>query len=609
MTYATVLWAKELNFTPILEAFKDWVVSMKPVVDAIAGAFEDFYIKVLLPLGKWSIEKGLPELIQIFTDFNDKVEWDTIRERLNKVWEALEPFAETVGEGLLIFIQKVSDAVANFLNSDKWDAFIDTLIKWMKEVKPEQIANGLEIISGALLAFKGLSFLSTVVTGITSLTAALSGLAAVAGTIGVVTAAIVALGIAVYSFVESFGGVENAVARVKESLDRMGEAFEDLSKKIDLSGKFDALKQSLKGLTDQLGNMQNFWEVVITVIEKVGTVIGVWLVENIRNGIRTFASLINTISSWLKGVEGYCEMLVGIVTLNGDKIKEGAKKLWESIKGIFSNGIDWIAGLVHAFCGNIVGLFKGLKYALVGDPIVIDMWNAIEKVFSQSIGKVVNFVKNFKQNIIQLFKDIFNSVVEILNNIVDKFMSFKSDIEQKVQEVKDAIKKKIDDIKQDITDFISDVKEFFSADKWTLDGVAEGLRKTFENAKDAIKDVWNSIADKLNGDFEIGGATLHINLPKFAKGGFPEDDSLFLANSTEMVGKFSNGQNVVANNQQITEGIAQAVYSAIMSANGSGLGGNPQYINNTIQVDGETIARAVTKGQKSIDRRYSPTMA
>ena len=54
-----------------------------------------------------------------------------------------------------------------------------------------------------------------------------------------------------------------------------------------------------------------------------------------------------------------------------------------------------------------------------------------------------------------------------------------------------------------------------------------------------------------------------------------------------------------------TAGIAQAVYSAMMASNGGG----SQYINNTIEVDGVAIARAVTKGQRSLDRRYSPTMA
>lgn len=45
----------------------------------------------------------------------------------------------------------------------------------------------------------------------------------------------------------------------------------------------------------------------------------------------------------------------------------------------------------------------------------------------------------------------------------------------------------------------------------------------------------------------------------YATGGFPED-GWFRANHGELMGKFDNGQTVVANNKQITQGIAEAVY-------------------------------------------------
>lgn len=49
---------------------------------------------------------------------------------------------------------------------------------------------------------------------------------------------------------------------------------------------------------------------------------------------------------------------------------------------------------------------------------------------------------------------------------------------------------------------------------------------------------------------------------KFYKdGGFPED-GWFRANHGEIMGKFDDGRSVVANNKQITDGIAAAVYSA-----------------------------------------------
>lgn len=56
-----------------------------------------------------------------------------------------------------------------------------------------------------------------------------------------------------------------------------------------------------------------------------------------------------------------------------------------------------------------------------------------------------------------------------------------------------------------------------------------------------------------------------VSLPRFANGGFPED-GLFFANSTELVGRFSNGRTAVANNEQIIAGIEEATYKGFMRA-------------------------------------------
>ena len=56
----------------------------------------------------------------------------------------------------------------------------------------------------------------------------------------------------------------------------------------------------------------------------------------------------------------------------------------------------------------------------------------------------------------------------------------------------------------------------------------------------------------------IGKIKLADLIPQYKAGGFPED-GLFYANHNELVGKFSNGQTAVANNEQITEGISDAV--------------------------------------------------
>lgn len=169
------------------------------------------------------------------------------------------------------------------------------------------------------------------------------------------------------------------------------------------------------------------------------------------------------------------------------------------------------------------------------------------------------------------------------------------------------IQKSVDDSMKGVNKSLDSVKDGMNEKDWTFEGVWKGLTKTFEEAKKGIEGIWNKISEKLNGEYEIGGGKFRINLPKFAGGGFPEN-GLFMANSSEMVGRFSNGRTAVANNEQIVEGISAGVYNAVAAALASSSNGNSGYIANTIVVDGEVIARTVTKAQERQQMRYSPSM-
>lgn len=151
---ATVEWSAQLDFYPLLDAVDRFLESIKPVVDAVYGVMEDFYTQVLLPLGQWTLEKGLPELLQVFIDFNNEVDWEALRGKLSDFWDHLEPFAETVGEGLIIFIDRVSDALADFLNSEEFENFLQTVEDWMDDVTPEDVADALENVAKAVVGIK-----------------------------------------------------------------------------------------------------------------------------------------------------------------------------------------------------------------------------------------------------------------------------------------------------------------------------------------------------------------------------------------------------------------------------------------------------------------------
>ena len=122
-----------------------------------------------------------------------------------------------------------------------------------------------------------------------------------------------------------------------------------------------------------------------------------------------------------------------------------------------------------------------------------------------------------------------------------------------------------------------------------INGIIDGISKASEFIEDALKELWNGVAEwfneKLTWDIEpirifgktvFEGATINLGrLPTFATGGFPED-GLFYANHSELVGQFSNGRTAVANNQQITDGIAKAVYPAVYQAVKEAMGGSSQ---------------------------------
>ena len=83
----------------------------------------------------------------------------------------------------------------------------------------------------------------------------------------------------------------------------------------------------------------------------------------------------------------------------------------------------------------------------------------------------------------------------------------------------------------------------------------------------------------------------------YATGGFPEEGPFFM-NRGEIAGRFSNGKGVVANNQQITAGISNAVgpavYEAVLSAMMQG-GGNNGNVTIVLEGDARGLFKAVKK--------------
>ena len=137
----------------------------------------------------------------------------------------------------------------------------------------------------------------------------------------------------------------------------------------------------------------------------------------------------------------------------------------------------------------------------------------------------------------------------------------------------------------------------------------------FSNVKSSIDGIVRSLDDLFkynNKRFNITTGTKYMGYqslldraPHFASGGFPEEGPFYM-NRGEIVGKFSNGKTAVANNQQITEGIKQAVMEGMAQVmmNYNAGGNSAPIIENVFKCDSETLYRMTQVGKAKHGQRY-----
>lgn len=433
MADATVEWADKLDFYPILDAFNRFLESIKPVVDAVWGILEDFYTHVLLPLGKWTIEKGLPELLQVFIDFNNKVDWESLRNNIAEFWDHLEPFAETVGEGLIIFIDRVADALADFLNSQEFKDFLVMIEDWMDSVTPEDVADALEMIAKglialklALLGFSAIKGIAGIFTAIKSFlaffgigggaTAAAGGAGMLAGALhglvialAAVAAAVVGwkigewineklLGVDTPSFMEMMEGIKSSFTdgSWKEALqlwgddiynafitlgERQDEAIQGMKEKIAEFGEYIKedwnnayIGQMIESFKDGSWKeaLQLWGEDIKENVKSVGEFIKEdWNNSYIGQMIESF-----TDGSWAEALRLWKDDILNAFDTLGERMSEKWNDIWENIKSLAGDAFDWISkkwssisSSIGSFGSKISGSFKNFSIASSGIQI------------------------------------------------------------------------------------------------------------------------------------------------------------------------------------------------------------------------------------------------
>lgn len=361
------------------------------------------------------------------------------------------------------------------------------------------------------------------------------------------------------------------------------------------SGLFDNMKTSLKKKWDETvsvwtGDIQNWWNNNVSpwfTLEKWNTVY-----SNIKTSLKTTWD--NTVSQWSGDISKWWGENVS-PWFTADKwsdlyktIKQELEKTWDQTTG------EWATNISNWWNKNVLPWFTIQKWSDLYETIKTQLrqkWNDTSEEWRTNLSEWwTNDVSPWFT--LKKWLDLYDSVKTSLKTKWDEtLMNWKTDLSNW---------------------WNNDVSPWFTLEQWMkmMNKVPEAFGEIFKGAVNAAREQLNKLIDWVNdkfhisfggielGDIEIPGFDFQLitipHIPAFSTGGFPED-GLFFANHNELVGGFK-GRTAVANNDQITEGIKQAVIEGMIEVMSQYSGNEENVVIEThVDMDGRTIVKQSDK--------------
>ena len=412
-----------------------------------------------------------------------------------------------------------------------------------------------------------------------------------------------------------------------DAIPKLTDAFSELINGIDWKGANNTFKSLFSFLSEVLVDIGN---VVTNIISKIlpklapiiNTVMSIikTLLDNVLKPLWGFIStnllpiiekvasaitgrFLKNMQTWLSTIKGVLDGLIEFISgaFSGDLTKAfaGVKKIfssaWNGIKGVFSNVKDFFGKAFSAAWDCIKVAFRGCKEFFQGVLRTIKgIFSPIGNWFKNIFSTAWNGIKTSWKGVKSFFSEAWKGIKGVFGNVASFF-------ENKFENASDSIVKA------------------FSGIKTNLAKPLNGMVSLIEGLANKAVDAWNWIKEQLNSfsiEFpdwmpKVGGKKFgfdlkkseYISIKRFEQGGFPED-GWFRASHGEMIGKFDNGQSVVANNKQITDGISQAVapatYAAVKAAVKEVLSDIP--IGGDVYLDGTKVTTEIMSNAKRISK-------
>lgn len=383
--------------------------------------------------------------------------------------------------------------------------------------------------------------------------------------------------------------------------------------------------------------------IVGAIVAAVATIVVV-----VKDNWSAVCELFSTVGDWFNG-----NVIKPVVSFFKDMWKTISGffgSLWKDIVTVWQGASKWFSSTVIE---PIVGFFKG--FATRAQQIFQGVWIIIQAIWIVAsswfnnnvitpISNLFNFLKTFIQTTIQTAKDFVFSTWQgvaswFSGTVIQPISNFFNMLKAGITSALGVAKNFVISTWQGVASWfngnvISPITNCFNIMKngitnafnyvWSSirGGVTGAMNYVISKIENGVNFVVSGINSLLRGfnkvvsmAAKVAGANWNgvslvpkVHIPRLASGGiFPRgEDGMAFINHNELVGKFSNGRNVVANNQQITEGIKQAVMEGMAQVmmNSNAGGNSAPIIENVFKCDSETLYRMTQVGKAKHGQRY-----
>lgn len=138
---------------PVRKSLENLNIAMKPFKTFVWTGLQSFYNQVLVPIGNWTLGEGLPRFIDGITTLMNNVDWTSLNTSLDTFFGYLGKATLFTFDTILDFYERVLVPIGSWVIGEAFPRFVDCISDTLAKVDFDKLNSALERLYDAVASF------------------------------------------------------------------------------------------------------------------------------------------------------------------------------------------------------------------------------------------------------------------------------------------------------------------------------------------------------------------------------------------------------------------------------------------------------------------------